>query len=175
MQALFLEMEQAGQVMLTAAGIAEPQRALARSADCRYVRQAYELTVPLEAGPITSNALARLASTFHARHRQVYGHDNPREAVQIVTLRLTATGHLPAISLAAETTDPGQPLPARPVWFPLGGEVMCPVRTRGQLRQEGSMAGPVIIEEVDTTVVVPPGWTATVDAHGFIILTRISV
>ena len=92
---LFAQMEQDAQAMLAASGIAAPQRQLTRSADCRYVRQAYELNVSFSEGPITESALDQLAKTFHTRHRQVYGHENPDEAVQMVNLRLTATGQLP--------------------------------------------------------------------------------
>lgn len=172
MDDLFLEMEQAGQAMLAASGIAEPQRQLTRSADCRYVKQAYELNIPFGEGPITPQTLDQLATTFHTRHRQVYGHENPDEAVQIVNVRLTATGYLPSIPFAADASDTGRSLPNRPVWFPEIGEVRCPVLTRGQLRQDGEVKGPFIVEEVDTTVVVPPSWTAEVDDRGFIILTR---
>ncbi len=172
MNDLFVEMEQAGQAMLAASGVVEPQRQLTRSADCRYVKQAYELNVPFEAGPITTSALDQLAKTFHARHRQVYGHENPDEAVQIVNVRLTAIGHLPPVPFAADASDSGTALPARSVWFPERGDVTCPIQTRGQLRRDGKMAGPLIIAEVDTTVVVPPGWMSEVDDRGFIILTR---
>ena len=170
---LFVQMEQDAQAMLAASGIAAPQRQLARSADCRYVRQAYELNVSFSEGPITASALDQLAKTFHARHRQVYGHENPNEAVQIVNLRLTATGHLPPVPFAADASGAGADLPPRPVWFPAHGEAMCPVLTRGQLRRAGATPGPLIIEEVDTTVVAPPGWVATVDDRGFVMLTRI--
>jgi N-methylhydantoinase A len=169
---LFLEMEQAGQAMLKASGIPEAQRRLTRSADCRYVRQAYELNVPVGEGPITANVLHQLASTFHDRHHHVYGHENPDEAVQIVNVRLTATGHLPLISFAADISDSGSVQPARPVWFPPGKETTCPVLTRGRLRETGKVAGPLIIEELDTTVVVPPSWVAEVDERGFVILSR---
>jgi N-methylhydantoinase A len=172
MHALFSEMEQAGRVMLAASGIAAAQHELSRSADCRYVKQAYELNVTFDDGPLTANSLERLATTFHARHRQVYGHENPGEAVQIVNLRLTATGHLPAIPVAAGLSDMEQTLPARPVWFPAVGMVSCPVRSRRDLQKRGVMRGPLIIEEVDTTVVVPPDWTVSGDAQGCIRLTR---
>jgi N-methylhydantoinase A len=169
---LFDEMQQAGLAMLATSGIAEAQRELSRSADCRYVKQAYELNVTFDDGPLTTASLDQLATTFHTRHRQVYGHENPDEAVQIVNLRLTATGHLPTIPFAAGMTDSKQDLPARSVWFPTVGTVTCPVRSRSELRQSGATAGPVIIEEVDATVVVPPTWTAAVDKRGFIRLTR---
>jgi len=172
MNDLFLEMEQAGQAMLGASGISESRRRLTRSADCRYVRQAYELNVPFDEGPITAKALDQLAKTFHTRHRHVYGHENPNEAVQIVNVRLTATGYLPRVPFTADASDSGPSLPARSVWFPQGGEVKCPVLTRGRLREDGKAAGPLIIEELDTTVVVPPGWAAEVDDRGFMILVK---
>ena len=172
MHQLFWEMEQAGSSMLAASGIPEAQRQLTRSVDCRYVKQAYELNVTFADGPITAEALEQLAKTFHARHRQVYGHENPDEAVQIVNVRLTATGHLPSIPFTADATDAGADLPDRQAWFPQVGTVTCPVRTRAGLRRAGEVAGPLIIEEVDTTVVVPPDWSAAVDARGFILLTR---
>ncbi|MCZ6872202.1 MAG: hydantoinase/oxoprolinase family protein [bacterium] len=172
MSDLFDEMEQAGLTMLAASGIAEAQRELTRSADCRYVKQAYELNVTFADGPLTAASLEQLATTFHARHRQVYGHENPDEAVQIVNLRLTATGHLPVIPFVAGLTDSEQDLPARPVWFAAVGMLTCPVRTRSGLQKSGTAAGPLIIEEVDTTVVVPPAWTAAVDERGFIRLTQ---
>lgn len=172
MHALFDEMERAGRAMLATSGIAAAQREISRSADCRYVKQAYELNVTFDDGPLTANSLERLATTFHARHRQTYGHENPGESVQIVNLRLTATGHLPAVAVVAGMSDADQTLPARPVWFPVIGTVTCPVRTRSGLQKSGVMSGPLIIEEVDTTVVVPPAWTATVDEQGCIRLTR---
>jgi N-methylhydantoinase A len=175
MRRLFGEMEEAGRAMLAASGIPAAQCELTRSVDCRYVKQAYELNVTFDHGPITAAALERLAATFHARHRQVYGHDNPDEAVQIVNVRLTATGHLPTTPFAADATDAGAALPERQVWFPRGGMLPCPVHTRADVRREGEATGPLIIEEVDTTVVVPPDWSAAVDARGFIRLTRVGI
>ncbi len=172
MHQLFEEMEEAGRAMLAVSGIPAAQHELARSVDCRYVKQAYELNVAFDGGPITAGTLKQLATTFHTRHRHVYGHENPDEAVQIVNVRLTATGHLPTIPFTADVTGDGDDLPARHVWFAQVGAVPCPVRTRAGLRRDGEMAGPMIIEEVDTTVVVPPDWTAAVDAQGFIRLTR---
>src|SRR3546814_6624275 len=85
--------------MLDAAGFAAERRALVRSADVRYVRQAYELTVPMHAGRIDRDALDALAADFHDRHRETYGHSNPGARVQLVSLRLSAVGTLDRLRL----------------------------------------------------------------------------
>jgi len=91
----FAAMEAAGAAMLQAASVPAERQALPRSADVRYRRQAYELTLPVEDGPVTRTTLERLASAFHEKHEQTYGHANRQEPVQLVNLRLTALGKLP--------------------------------------------------------------------------------
>src|SRR5215469_6501858 len=97
--AVLAEMEATASDMLAAAGIPSERRVLLCSADVRYRRQAYELTVPLTAGPMTRTSLDALATNFHEKHHQTYGHANAKEPVQLVTLRLTAVGRLPELQL----------------------------------------------------------------------------
>jgi N-methylhydantoinase A len=66
----------------------------------------------------------------------------------------------------------GEPA-SRPVWFAETGFVETPVLHRDAIGQ--AVAGPAIIEQMDTTTVVPPGWTAHVDIAGNLLLTRGSV
>ena len=166
--AALAEMEATASERLAAAAIPPARRALLRAADLRYRRQAYELTVPLADGPITRASLDRLAAAFHDKHRQTYGHANPEEAVQLVNLRLTAIGRLPGLTLA----QPPATVPARcrmrEVWFPGIGSVDCPVHWRDGLAAGETLEGPAIIEAMDSTIVVPPGWIATVDGTGYI-------
>jgi N-methylhydantoinase A len=103
--AAFAAMEAAGAAMLQAAQVSMERQALPRFADVRYRRQAYELTLPMEDGPVTRPMLDRLAASFHEKHEQTYGHANRQEAVQLVNLRLTAVGRLPDLKLA-QTFDP---------------------------------------------------------------------
>src|SRR5215831_8828380 len=79
--AVLVEMEAAATEMLAAAGIPSERRVLLRAADVRYRRQAYELTVPLAAGPMTRASLDALATNFHKKHHQTYGHANAKEPV----------------------------------------------------------------------------------------------
>ncbi len=168
----FAAMESAGAAMLEAAQVPAERRALLRHADVRYRRQAYELTIPMEAGPITRAMLDSLAEQFHVRHEQTYGHANRSEPVQLVNLRLTALGRLPDLKLT-QHTDPGSArVRHRDVWFPGAGFVTTPIHWRNGLANGTEVKGPAIIEALDSTTVLPPGWRALVDELGYLRLTR---
>ena len=174
--------------MLREAGVPEPDRAIERAADCRYTKQAYELTVPLAGGAVTRESLDALADEFHAQHLRTYGHESREEPVQMVNVRVTATGRMPRVEFhagaaPAAAAAEGARAPAgggapaeREAWF--GEPVRCPVIGRHDLRSTpsdpgaGGRPGPFIVEEPDCTVVVPPGWQARLDERGFILMTR---
>jgi len=167
-------MEAEGLAMLDAAGVPPAQRALQRQADCRYRRQAYELTVPMADGPVTAATLAALSAGFHARHEQTYGHANRAEPVQLVNLRLTAIGRLPPLTLAQPMRAEAARRGTRRVVF--GGEAHdAAILWREGLLAGETVAGPAVIEALDSTIVVPPGWVARVAEHGFLRITRSAV
>ena len=169
--AAFDAMAQEGAAMLEAAKVPGERRGLLRSADVRYRRQAYELTLPFPDGPVSRASLDALAAAFHDKHRQTYGHANPNEPVQLVNLRLTALGRLPRLDLRHHGTA-SRPVRQRRVWFAEAGFVHCPVHWRDGLGSSASLAGPAIIEAVDSTTVVPPAWTAAIDRRGYIRMRR---
>ncbi len=165
-------METSGVAMLQAARVPADHQALLRQVDLRYRRQAYELTVPLADGAVTRASLDAAAAAFHAKHELTYGHANPAEPVQLVNLRLSAVGRLPALTLA----QPGDPAAGhmrhRDIWFAQTGFIPTPVHWRPGLEGGRVIPGPAVIEALDSTTVIPPGWAAAVDATGFIRLTR---
>jgi N-methylhydantoinase A len=165
-------MEATAAAMLDAARVPAERRVLIRQADVRYRRQAYELTVPLAAGPIGCAAVKALVDAFHSKHAQTYGHANRAEAVQLVNLRVTALGRLPGLTLAM----PGDAASARErercVWFSGIGSIATYVLWRNGLAPGSATAGPVVIESLDSTTVVPPGWNALIDDLGYIRLVR---
>ena len=163
----FAGMEQAGSAMLHSAHVPPERRALLRFADVRYRRQAYELTVPVADGPITRATLDGLAEAFHAKHTQTYGHANRAEMVQLVNLRVTALGRLPGLVLAQRSQPESVRVRTRSVWF-AGGFIETPVHWRDGLRAGEQLAGPAVIEALDSTVVIPPDWLASIDSSGFI-------
>jgi N-methylhydantoinase A len=164
-------MEQAGREMLRAARVPLERQVLLRQADVRYRRQAYELTVPIADGQITRATLDELAAAFHARHEQTYGHANHSEAVQLVNLRLTALGRLPDLVLAQYGDSANARVRRRDVWFAETGFTPTPVHWRDGLTPDTHLIGPAIIEAMDSTAVVPPGWQARIDELGYTIMS----
>ncbi len=168
----FTRMEAEGAAMLASAQVPPDRQALLRQADVRYRRQAYELTIPVADGPITRASLDALAEQFHTRHAQTYGHANRNEPVQLVNLRLTALGRLPDLRLSQQTDAAKARLRHRPVWFLATGLVDTPIHWRDGLVTGTDMVGPAVIEALDSTTVLPPGWRARVDEQGYLRLTR---
>jgi N-methylhydantoinase A len=171
-EAVLVSMASSGLAMLADARVPEAQREIRRFADVRYRRQAYELTVPIPEGPITAATFAEIAAAFHRRHEQTYGHANPDEPVTLVTLRLTALGHLPRLTLAQPHDPTKRSVREREVWFRKTGFVTTKVHWREGLAPGDTLAGPAIIEAMDSTTVVPPDWIAVVDDYGYMRLTQ---
>jgi N-methylhydantoinase A len=170
--AAFAAMATAGLAMLEAAAVPKQRQALLRFADVRYRRQAYELTLPVEDGPVTRSMLDQLAAAFHDKHEQTYGHANRAEAVQLVNLRLTALGRLADLPFVQQSDLATARVRRREVWFPSCGFVSIEVHWRNGLAAGRVLDGPVIIEALDSTTVVPPGWSGRIDSLGYIWLTR---
>ena len=159
--------------MLSRSGVPKERWEITRTADCRYPRQAYELTVPLAGGLIERAALDHLAHAFHQRHRATYGHASPDEPVQLVNLRVSALGRQAPLDLArAQAKKAAGPLATRPVYFKERGLAPCEVVAREGLAPGARRSGPLIVEAPDTTIVVPPGWRLGVDSGGLIVLER---
>ncbi|MBT6910404.1 MAG: hydantoinase/oxoprolinase family protein, partial [Rhodospirillaceae bacterium] len=169
--AAYGEMEVSARQMLQAAKIPEKDWLMERSADLRYGRQAYELTIPAASGPITADTLVELAQLFHDKHRQTYGHDNPDETIQMVNLRLSAIGQFENIELSHAAGAADDALKGnRSVWFRQGGRCDCAIYDCAKLAVGIEISGPAVIEAVDTTIVVPPGWQARLKETGHILM-----
>jgi N-methylhydantoinase A len=170
--AAFAAMEREACDMLRRAGVPEARWELARAADCRYPRQAYELTVPVAAGPVEATTLQGLARHFHERHRATYGHASPEEPVQCVNLRVSAVGRLAPLDVRhpAPTIAAAPPPRSRQAYFKETGVVRCEVVARDALGPGPARPGPLIVESPDTTVVVPPAWRLSVEPGGLIAL-----
>jgi N-methylhydantoinase A/oxoprolinase/acetone carboxylase beta subunit len=151
-------------------GVGEDEIEVAAGLDCRYVGQGYELRVPLPEERFTAEALEE----FHRLHEQEYGHAF-RDPVEIVNLRVTASGRRPPVELrpAGEESDPllGE---GECVFRSAGVLVSLPTRSydRARLPVDRLVPGPAVLFQRDTTTVVPPGWTARALPSGSLILAR---
>lgn len=143
-------------------------------ADLRYVGQNFELILPCASGTMFPDALEHLVSVFHDRHREFYGYDMPAQAVELVNLRLSVTAARPAPPLerpAAGGNVLSALLETRNVWFPESGFVNTPVYKRELLPAGTAFDGPLVVEQMDATTVVPPKAKFRVDASGALELT----
>jgi N-methylhydantoinase A len=144
-----------------------------RSVDARYVGQGYELTVPVPGGTLDPASLARVRASFDEIYAARYGYAQPDAPVEVVTWKLSAIGGAPRVTLAkAATTSEASPLKGRRrAYFPeTGGWIDCPIYDRYHLAAGLTIAGPAIVEERESTSVLPPGTIATVDEYASLIV-----
>jgi N-methylhydantoinase A len=174
---VFGELEARAREALDGEGFPRDRQRIQRSADLRYVGQAFEVRVPVAGGDLDDAAAEDVAQAFHAAHRQLYGYDfaeDPRQAVEWVNLRVSGIGpirrpdllELPAAEGGADRAVTG----SRPVFF--DDWVETPTYDRPRLAPEDVVHGPAVIEEFGSTVPVHPGFRATVDFHGNLLVER---
>ncbi len=149
-EVLFRDMEAEGQDLL---GIEEVTHR--RSADLRYVGQGHELRIEVD-------NLATLGDAFATRYREVYGHEGPAVPVEAVNWRVVSSGPVPELDLTPARKPTGDALKGeRDAYFP-GGRRSVPVYDRYALEPGNRIAGPAILEERESTLVVPPDRTAEI-------------
>jgi N-methylhydantoinase A len=94
--------------------------------------------------------------------------------VQIVSVRVAAIGAIPPLTIrdkpAQATTNAVKT--KRPVWFRETGALEATVYDRRALPADWHAPSPVVIESVESTILVPPGWQAKMNQDGFVLLTR---
>ena len=149
-------------------GIAPADRAISLSADLRYKGQAFELTVPWPDEAVDEHAVEQVTRRFHDRHLERFSYSNLHDAVELVTLRLSALGRLAPIEAdVATTVATGAKGHPRKIWLDDGWREVA-VWRRDALNPGQRIAGPAIIEEDYTTVFVGEHWSATCGADGHI-------
>ncbi|WP_222268129.1 hydantoinase/oxoprolinase family protein [Modestobacter marinus] len=173
----FAALEERAAAALDEEGFARAEQRLQRSADLRYVGQAFEVRVPVGDGEPDRAVLDDVVTAFHVAHRRLYGYDfatDPRQAVEWVNLRVSGIGpirrpdvvELPARDGGVNRSVTG----TRPVFF--DDWVETPVHARPGLAPGDVVVGPAVIEEFGATVPVHPGFAATVDRYGNLLLTK---
>lgn len=168
--ALFDEMKAEGSLLLDKEKIGADRRSFTRSVDARYERQNYELSIALPDAPLTPEILAQALADFHVAHERSFGYANESFNVQFVSYRLSAVGEvekpvLEPAPLQQEARLPA-PLESRKVLFVGQGDTLeTPVYHRDGFVPGLMASGPMIVEQMDTTTVIPPGWSVTVDGY----------
>ena len=139
--------------------------------DMRYRGQAYNLTVPFAPRPVTAEAIAAAEEAFEEEHRRLYDYTPTVTETDIVTLRLRALARIPDIDWTV-AEDGRRPAVAGTRRVYHGGWRRWTAAGREQLAQDDTIAAETIIEQEDTTVVIPPGWSGRVGAAGTLVLQR---
>jgi N-methylhydantoinase A len=140
------------------------------AAEMRYDGQGYDVTVPLDRTWLAAGDAARVSAAFHEAHRATYGHANEAAQIWLKELRAHVVGAMPKPRLAPLQGSTGHKF-SEARRLRLFGQVMeAAVVDRAAL--EGTVAGPAIINQMDTTTLVPPGWQARRLGAGALILQR---
>ena len=201
--ACLADLDATGRARMSEEAVPPGEVRAAYAADMRYVGQAYELEVPIEA-PVAPAHLATITEAFHAAHERVYGYARRVQPVEFVNFRATHTYPLPAPRVRSSEGSReaerhqrprraarprrvrGSPrrfsiperlladarIGERPAYFAPAGFVATAIFDRARLPVGGRLVGPAIVEQPDTTTVIPPGHAAVVEASGNLRIRR---
>jgi N-methylhydantoinase A len=174
---LFAELEAGGIAELEADGFTGDAIRIQRSIDMRYVGQVHECTVDVDRFTLDARSVETLKEAFHKRHEELYTYAERHNAVEVVNLEVTLYGLV--------DKPPQKPLPSggaaeaaisgrRPAIFSADGRwTSVPVYDGSKLNAGSTIAGPAIIEEPTTTIVLEPGWTCSLhESNSYIIELR---
>jgi N-methylhydantoinase A len=159
-----------GELDRTAAGLRERGLAIApveHFVEARYAHQVWELEIPMRSRRLESaDELAAMVSDFHAAHERIFAVTDPGQHVEAVYWkgRLTAQPRKPG--LAGPPAPPSREPRRRTARFPEVGAVEVAVHDGGSLAPGDTVAGPLLVAEPTTTIVVPPGATLRITELG---------
>jgi N-methylhydantoinase A len=176
LDALFAEIEAEGRARLAEDGFGPERVRVVRSMEMRYVGQVHECTVEIDEPRIDASAVGRIKEAFHRRHEQLFTYAERHNVVEVVNIEATLYGLVekpaaPALEAgaAAGAAKKGE---RAAIFAADGAATSTPVYDGAILGSGARVAGPAIIEEETTTIVIAPGWTAELDASGAYRITR---
>jgi N-methylhydantoinase A len=176
LEAAWAALERHGRDDLIAEGVGEADIVLVRSADMRYVGEAHEVPVSAGEGGLDEPRLAQLFGRFHDVHERTFGYAyRGRQPGELVNLRVQAIGSVRRPRLEVEAgldAQAANPISRRNVYFAGLGSVACPIYEREALPPGSELAGPAVIQEFGSTVVVYDGWHLRVDKYRNLICER---
>jgi N-methylhydantoinase A/oxoprolinase/acetone carboxylase beta subunit len=177
LQSGFEELEEQARAQLEEDGVPPDRILIQRVADCRYLGQGYELRVDVDSGPIDHDWAEKTRRDFHDIHQREYTRRFEESDIEIPNVRVRGIGLMPPLQVPEVEHGDHSPDAAlrfeRDAWFRVGGELR-PVATRfydrAALRGGNRLEGPAIVNQYDSTTVIPPGLTARIDRFGNIVI-----
>jgi len=174
LDALFTGLEVKGTADLARDGFDNDRISIRRSLDMRYVGQVHECTVDIDPFPLDEPALEKLKAAFHARHQELYTYSELQSVVEVVNVESAIFGRVDRprrMTIAPGKGSDSARSGTRLMIFAASGAAQdTPVYTGAALGAGDSIAGPAVIEEVTTTIVIEPGWTAQLHESGVYVL-----
>ena len=149
-----------------------------RFLDVRYVGQSFELTIDYPEPRGRAELGRSIAASFYKSHLQRFGYADRREPVEIVNLRLKLelavdkpqVDSQPTASQSAKASDSSSARVGEVEVVFSTGATQAPLYQRGSLNDGAEIVGPALVIQMDTTIVVPPGWVGSVDRFGNLVL-----
>ncbi|MBI1948453.1 MAG: hydantoinase/oxoprolinase family protein [Deltaproteobacteria bacterium] len=182
LNALLAELTVEAEAQLQAEGVEPGKRRLEPAFDLRYLKQYHEVTVSLSREDVAKGDLAAAKRAFHAEHNRLFGYDLEKEGtdIELITVRLKAVGATDKPTLPRVPPASGEVkralVGARRAFVPEDNDYeLTPIYQASKLLAGDVIAGPALIERVDTTIVVTRSFTATIDSLGSARLTRNAV
>jgi len=146
---------------------------LKASLDLRYVRQAYEINIPLNGAHVNHTTLHEAVRTFHETHERIYGFNRHEEELEVVNIRLIGIGKITELKKDGSNEEVNrksvEPISVRLVYFN-DAYVSAPVYQRNDLNSDVTINGPAIIEQLDSTIIIYPDQKAITDQSGNLII-----
>jgi N-methylhydantoinase A len=167
------ELERQGRELLEQAGVANIS--FERTVDMCYSGQGYEVTTPIPRARFRSDELTLLKRAFDDTYETTYGRRLDGFGARCVTWRVLATGPSPELTLKTSSRDSrsdAAPVGRRGVVLPEIGPLECSVFRRSTLGAGTAFAGPALVEDRASTIVIPPGVHAQVDERLNVLLKR---
>jgi N-methylhydantoinase A len=161
------EMAGEGRNVLQSSGLADNEISYRRVADMRYVGQGHEVSVPLPDGNLRTTHAAEISARFEQIYETLYGRRGPDVPLEVINWRVVAAGPRPQMNIRLSTDHPtknNQRKGCRLAFFPeRGGYVDTPVYDRYSLQPGFEFAGPAIVEERESTLIIGGHGQARVD------------
>ncbi len=173
---LFKEIEAEGVKRLREDGFGKKDILVKRSLEMRYLGQVHECTVDIETFAINEKSIERVKEAFHRRHEELYTYSERHSTVEVVNIEATLYGLIekPKTPILKRGKPAEQAIKGhrKAIFSASGKSVRTPVYDGEKLGAGALIAGPAIIEEVTTTIVVEPHWQAKLHSSGSYLMTR---
>ena len=158
-------------------GVPVARQQFQRIAECRYHGQGFELRADIPEGEVTQANVADIAASFHAQHRLDYGYAFEDGEVELITIRVIGMERVTPLKVSSLDEAGGGTveealLYRRETVFDDGQTLQTPRYARENLRTGHTLAGPSIVIQHNSTVLVPPGYVAHTGEFGNLTIER---